>query len=270
MRRLAALIACLLVFPLFAQQQTPRANDPNGDGYTTILLPIAVWTQFESVHGMGGSQWRATLWMENASSQALDVQPYYCWFEGCGPSYRAGWIGAINGISINSRYAALLQIPSNLADDVHFSLRLYESSINAQPSGVEVPLIRENNFLHGSTTLLAVPSSQSVRSTLRLYDPRVRTNGVFRIDFVDMQGRILATTDLIPSSDYDAVKQDHRWALLYPSMVSILDIARIYPALLTVNEFSVVITPDDPTMEYWAMVSVTDNATQHVTLITPN
>ena len=183
---------------------------------------------------------------------------------------RTEWTGVIFGLAVSNRYAALMSVPTSVANDVHFSLRLYENSVNAQPAGVEVPVIRENNFLRGPTTLLAVPSSQSVRSTLRLYDPRTRTKGVFRIDFEDMQGHILATTYLIPSSDYDAIHQTQANPNPSPSMVSILDIARLYPALRAVTEFNVVITPDDTTMEYWAMVSVTDNATQRVTLITPN
>ena len=50
----------------------------------------------------------------------------------------------------------------------------------------------------------------------------------------------------------------------YPGYAAIFDMVGTFPALSAYETVQVRITPLTEGMEYWAFVSITDNATQHV------
>lgn len=249
------------------------AQDTNADGYVTVLLPIATSVPDQAVTGAEGSSWRMELGVQNNSrTPYISFQPSYCIFPPCpGVQIPSGFTGRypafIDTGTIN-RTSALLQLLASDASAIHLSARLYEDTGANQPAGVDLPVIREDHFLKGPVTLLGVPVGPTLRSTLRVYDPRLTEGSAVRVTFTAPDGHTLASWRLAASDDVVAFGQP-KLLPHYPGYAQIYDLTGVFPQLQTVPYFHVNVAPDIPGMEYWAFVSVTESKTQHVTLITP-
>lgn len=217
--------------------------------------------------------WRGELWIHNASASPLQtIQPGGTCVPlpfPCPYALPSGSLVQWGGIeSHHNDGGALLQIPPAFAPNLHLSARLLEVSRNAQPTGVDIPIIREDQFFRRATSYLGIPSSSAVRSALRVYDPRQRHGSAVRADFLAPDGAVLATTILRPGDDPILGTGEIPLYYPYPGFAAIYSITDTFPQLRSYERFHIRLTPLDPTTEYWAFVSVTHNETQHVLLIT--
>ncbi|HUP44234.1 MAG TPA: hypothetical protein VM779_01865 [Thermoanaerobaculia bacterium] len=138
-----------------------------------------------------------------------------------------------------------------------FNLRVRDLSRQAETLGTEIPVVRESEFLTEKMTLLNVPTDERFRPMLRVYRflAFLEPPGTVRLRFY----RIGVTPDVLLSEQTLA---------LAGSGIGYAQLASFPPEVL--NETAVridleLLTP----MQFWAFVSVTNNATQHVTIITP-
>ena len=242
------------------------AQDTNGDGVVTMLLPIA-FSAGQQVNGANGSVWKTEIWAHNQSAEGVLPQPTGVCLPQCFP-LPAGFLGQISSVTSNQS-AALFRIPADAAPDFHVSARLLEIARRAQPTGVDLPVVREADFLTRSSSFLSIPVGLSIRSALRVYDPRLRQDARVSVEFYDENNTLLGTTTLAPSTDPVLAREEARKGLV-PSVASILDLTSAFPQLQASGRFHVVVRPEVDGMEYWAFVSVTDNESQHVLLITSN
>ncbi len=247
-----------------------QARDTNGDVFETILIPIA-FSASQIVQGAYGAQWTGEIWVENASSTPVDsLQPTGLCFPPCPPGLPAGFVGRLSSVdSNNNDGGALFYVPAVIASKMHFSSRLLELTRRAQPTGVEMPVIREDQFFSNPTAYLGVPVGSGIRSALRVYDPRLQRGSAVQVDFLSPSGEQVASTILRPGDDPVVplklpVVNTHP----YPGAAAIRNITDMFPQLQAYAHFHIRLTPLTPGMQYWAMVSVTDNETQHVLLIT--
>lgn len=155
------------------------------------------------------------------------------------------------------------------ADSIHLSSRLLELSRRAQPNGIDVPIVREDQFLTGPSMFLGIPSDSQVRTRVRVYDPRRRRGSTVRVEVVDNHGNVIGETGLVPGDD-PAITHQPFPAYPYPGFAVIPDVASLFPQIDTVDRYHLRVTPLTPGLEYWAFVAVTDVETQHLLLITPH
>lgn len=259
MKNLLVLALLLAALPLAAQ-------DVNGDGVLTYLLPINAPA---SVPGAHGTEWVTEVWVHNGLDHPAQLAM-------CGPPGTIPPIGAPCATNFHPAGSTQKAFPHETPEEVDsvlwhlapasapnvvISSRLFELSRLAQPVGVELPIVREDAFLYAAARLIAVPRNASSRVSLRLYDPRARKEGLtLRVRAVDAAGAVVAER-LLPI--------EHRDLYGVPNVAFISDLAAAIPELASVDRYDLVITPVLDGAEYWAFVSVTDNDTQQVFTITP-
>ncbi|HVE71131.1 MAG TPA: hypothetical protein VNI54_07160 [Thermoanaerobaculia bacterium] len=147
-----------------------------------------------------------------------------------------------------------------------FALRAFDTSRSATNAGTEVPVVREEQFRKNTTSLLNVPVHPSFRLTFRLYELNLKVAG-FTVRVFDQQtNRLVGEKDLVLSWHFA-----HHWVKMFePPHVQIGDIRELLPAATALPEtLRIEIQPRSEGSEFWAFVSITNNETQHLTLVTP-
>jgi hypothetical protein len=246
--------------------------------YETILLPH---TPGEALPGANGSNWRVEMLLRNDSPYSLRFDlpmhprtlispPPPDWFV-VPPQTTAN----VNLFSLTG--PARVRVPKIAAKDVVFETRFYDEARLGTNFGTRVPTVREHEFRHGVTTIPGVPLGTGFRSTVRVFSPdgerrvfRVRVlshpvlqTGAWEVPPIQpVVGELLAT--YTARAEYtDAVfKEGGPWSAPMAS-IPVPD----FPGHTRVQvQLDVVDAADAP---YWAYVSVTNNETQQVTLLTP-
>lgn len=156
----------------------------------------------------------------------------------------------------------LFYVPKDTADDFVANLRVTDVSRQGESHGVEIPVVRRDDFTTGKVVLLGVPIDPRFRNTLRIYGlpgptsqfVNVTINGVTRGVSLLSGGEPFFEPTFATFSDFPL------------------------PAQLPIGVTTVTVTIEDPLggrgivppTPVWAMVSVTNNVTQQITTITPN
>lgn len=253
----------LLLLCTLSLAATLRASDTDHDGFETVLVPIAMLPSTE-VPGALGTLWRSAVLLHNPSGHEVWLQAKYgCQFP-CQSPYPAAFAGMVTEAITGSSAGVLFYLKVEDAAQIVLTSRLYEVSRRAQPEGIEIPVVREGAFFKRPSSFLAVPGGTGARAALRVYDPR-RAGVTLKVEALSADaGQVLATTQLT-TAVATAPGLD---TLVTPGFAAIYDLAAAFPILNTVTAYHLRVTPVSPDAEYWAMVSATDNETQHVLLIT--
>ena len=251
----------------FAQPAT--AKDVNHDGVVSLLVPIA-FSQAQTLRGAQGTIWGGEIWYRNGSTQdVVSLQPTGICMPFCGIGFPAGNIDRVWAVNSNKNNGAMLHVPSAVADSFHVSARVREYSRNAQPTGVEIPVISESEFFRGEQWFLAVPTGEGVRSAIRVYDPRALPETSVQADFFSSAGELLDSITLRPGDDpYVYHIDNNRKPVNVPTIASVLNLTAAFPSLANHEYVHIRVRPLQDGREYWGMVSVTHNETQHVLIIT--
>jgi hypothetical protein len=139
------------------------------------------------------------------------------------------------------------------------SLRVRDTTRQASSHGVEVPVVKRSDFTNDSLVLLGVPADPRFRKRLRVYSLPMREGFVN----VDINGVGVGQVFFTPST-----------SLFEPSYGEFTD----FPASLPADSFMRVrlfmgrlpdgtIPPNTP--PFWGLISVTNNDTQEITVISP-
>lgn len=237
-----------------------------------VLLPITV----RSLPGAYGTSWTTDLWVRVATDdQPVFIAPLFRYVPGCESPCTVG----PNGPTL-APYAypidfyptrpgetsgSLMYLQSALSDDVHLSLRL----TNGTGSGpTELPVVRERFFTNKTVHILGVPLGTSSRATLRVYGVDPDRLGSVRVQVFseDPQNTLLLDTVLSLSAT-QVFSTNAEWNLpLRPpeGEMSLTGISQ------TTRGARIEISAIDPGLRIWGFVSITDNATQTVSLRTPS
>lgn len=239
---------------LFLASVTAFAQDVNGDGAVTYLIPISVATATPGAHG---TLWQSQLWIHNYSTLPIFITNCGSVSPGCGgadPHPPLSTEQATVGETASSNAARVFELPVDIG--VGLSSRLFELSRHTQPAGVEMPVVTEVEFLSRSTLFLAVPRSAAERVALRIYDPDVRVDNVsVRVDIIANQNPVRTTTVILSKRSQSE-----------PGYALVSDVLSELPED---QRYDIRVTPLVSGIRYWALVSVTDNETQQVLLISP-
>lgn len=236
-----------------------------------IIVPVSI----RNIPGAYGSLWTTEFWVFNSGSSPVNatVNDFGCAIATCnyvpvppGAKQEDTWI--VNGRGGGP--GVMLYVEKAHASDLTFSMHLRDLSRQAQTFGTEIPIIRERDFLTNTTQLFPVPTDDRFRQTLRIYDAdasgtsRVRVR-IFR---TGTPTDPLAETELTLVTPATGNMFYTNWPYR-PGYAEILWLSDALPAVRSAENVRIEIEPLTPGLRYWAFVSITNNETQHVTLVTP-
>jgi hypothetical protein len=242
-----------------------------------ILIPIVV--PYEPIPGAHGSLWTSELVARNLGSAKVRVGEIWplCppFGVGCGTE---GHIWPNETALINPAGGALNPpaaiIEAEPADDLAFHLRVQDVSRQAETWGTEVPVVRERDMRTQTFALVNIPVTDGFRNTLRIYDIDGRSDADVRVRLFSVTLQPVAGPGVSSSPDQLLGERLLRLAppafepSRNPGYLQIGDLSEI-ASLGAAERVTIEIEPVSPGLRIWAIVSVTNNATQHVTTVTP-
>lgn len=230
------------------------------------LVPI---TSTE-IPGANGSLWKTDVTMLFRGDEYPTVHPFPCGVPvTClypPPPLRRpfdahdhGYVG-ITG----SPGGQFLHVRREDANEVAINARFYDESRLMQTAGTELPVVRVEKFRTGTLSLLNIPVAPEYRQTLRIYDgDGQRTTVRIRAYVQDETAPRLDTTrELVV-----AYPEEPTTTPLNPAYYEI-PLAQLLP-LENNKLLRLEIEPVTQGSRIWAFVSMTNNETHHVTLVTP-
>lgn len=163
--------------------------------------------------------------------------------------------------SRNSPHGTVLETFSGVADHLLITARVRDLSRGHLTWGTEIPIVRESRVTGTPITLLDVPNAERFRLTLRMYDFEHNVGNFFVVRAFALTGDVPLAEITVPMSlltDSDGMSQG-----LYFAVISELPLPADAPERLRLEIQTAIPT------KYWAFASLTNNETQHVTVISP-
>lgn len=239
--------------------------------FSRVLVPLladetpgarATWTSHLSAMTLGAD---ATLFFCTVQCDVGGACMSHCRSDGvklaAGRTERI-WPGALPGAAPQG---AMLYLERNADARTTFSSRL-SSSRSSEARGVELPIVRESEFRTDRLVLPSIRLDAEHRFLLRVYDPdAIPNSGVTIRLFEGSLSRVLHEVTLPLTARPDTL-------FSLPALPGYTQTAAIFDPLLPASgsrEVGLEIIGLRPGQKIWAFVSATENAGEHVTLITP-
>jgi hypothetical protein len=238
------------------------------ENYERMLLPLVVPVE-EGIPGAEGSRWRTFLVGRNESDEFVHVTqapdntcPVLCPPQTAQP--RSSFVPDI--FPSPSVPAAFVYIEAKNSSDVYLQLRAQDLSRQAATWGTEIPIVREQDFRATSFQLLDIPVTPEFRQTLRIYGWGLDNGAPVRVRVFSQEGQTLYAERTLW---LEGGTGDSQHLATVPSFAQILHLGAELLSAGPVSRVRVEVTPAREGLRVWAFVSVTNNATQHVTTVTP-
>jgi hypothetical protein len=156
---------------------------------------------------------------------------------------------------------AFIYVPARLARDVITKVRVHDTSRDAAAYGVEIPVVSDLDYA-ATVRLAGIPTDARFRSTLRVYAYDARNFGPVTLRVRDnADGTLLATVPVA----LNASKGEEN---LFPAAAQ-LSLDSIIAPLRGHPRLRIDIADSDAIRPIWGFVSITNNQTQEITLVTP-
>ncbi|MEK6371454.1 MAG: IPT/TIG domain-containing protein [Acidobacteriota bacterium] len=243
-----------------------RYVDLNGPvdraAYEAILIPLIF-----AGEGAFGSQWTTDLWVYNGN--AFDVTqldgPFVTRVCIVAPCLQP--IEALTTLKYNDALSApfphgrIMYLPRDGGAGLQFSLRVRDLTRQADALGTEVPVVRERDLRAGAFSLSDIPTDARYRVKLRIYSLETARAPV-EVRFHRMTAPFTKAGETVVK--LSAATRDT------PAYAE-ADLEQIFPKLAGQGPFRVEVRPHASSAKpsYWAFISITNNQTQHVTVVTP-
>jgi hypothetical protein len=244
---------------------TAQAQNITPDDVERLLVPIL---PPNGQAGRFGSFWFAALWARNSS----DVSVVFA----SGSPFRNLPSGGLVQIAPRSTVRGTAGGPGGVIyvverahrDQVHLSLRIADVNRRPVSMGTEIPIVREEDWLARAVELLDVPTDFSVRQALRVYDPDASQQVSVRMTIHPLTENETIAEAVIEPRGGSVWNPSFPWYDL-PDYAEISDLVTAFPQIAAYPRVRIRLEPTGPGMRYWAFVTITDNMTQHVSVITP-
>jgi hypothetical protein len=247
---------------------------PSDLSYTRFLLPFYA----PPMDGAHGSRWVSETWMHYSGPDGATIFPTpYCYAPLCPTSTQLHPGVSALPIHVASGFESsgiLFHIESSSGSGVVFESRIKDLHRQSDSAGPEVPVVREDRFLTTAASLLNVPQSRGFRNLLRIYALPETANPLVEIRYYELPD---ADTGRRVGADAVPLRVD-RVALqtssttgglnLRPSYAAVAHLQSL-PEVAAVDAIWIEVVPLTAGLKLWAFVSVTNNATQQATLVTP-
>jgi hypothetical protein len=233
-----------------------KSATPDDAAFERVLVPIIYFGP-----GAYGSQWETDAILRNVGSTALQwfssvAHPPLCDAGDC--SVRANGTFPLSNFG-NRPKGLVLFIPRTISDDVHYGLIARDTSRDPSAWGAEARVVREKDARYGKFVIENVPLDSRYRTTLRIYAIDGGASVVKVSAFVSDVGSV-ATVQLEGCDAPPCNSADPGFGTF--------DVRSLFPQFPDKSRITLFI--DAPVLRpHWALVSVTNNTTQHVTVISP-
>lgn len=244
-----------------------RVYDP-AEPYDPSLFERVLYPVLYNGPGAAGSLWTTDAWIHN-SAFFTEIARYHTVAQniGCVPPNCDATIRARETRELDhgdDRPAGFFDnIARGSGQDFHANVLFRDLSRQAEAFGTEMPVVRENDWLRDKAVLLGIPGSSDSRIMIRAYglenDPEMSAALPMRVYLINGTEPILedvlhlAVTD---DKDHEPASASYGIPQLPATVTGPLRI-----------EFGPLTTKYDN--RYWVFASITNNRTQHVTLVTP-
>jgi hypothetical protein len=242
----------------------------HGADYERVLLPLSPSFSDSHLPGANGSEWRVDAWIHYTGAEPVAIipEPVICIFT-CPrflmrpnrPPLRVAAGGRESGF--------FFHIPREFASHFGFHVRVRDSARHAASQGTSVPVVSEGEF-RAATHLLNVPVGPAARVTLRVYGLPEAANRLVHVRYMRIDGwwesgpPILLREDLVELS----YEPPPFGLLLWPSFAMLSNV-ELLPELAGEQAVWIEVAAVSPELRIWAMASITDNVSQHVTIVAP-
>lgn len=261
----------LLAFLFLETMSTLAAAEPP---YARVLLPAY---SEQLIPGGFGSLWKVSFSVYNGSGHEFVI--YTCRPPGCLADLWADEALEPNETqtALPTRYVdpvnpvagAVIYLgwspgqTSSDANAVAVQLRIADVSRAATNAGTELPVVRESALRTSTLSLLQIPVDARFRASLRVFELDL-DRAEFAIRVIDQSTGALIT-EYRATTTTPAQGTFPRYT---PGFAEIADITRGI-ADAGPGQLRIEIEPLTARSKFWAYVSITNNETQHVTLVTP-
>jgi hypothetical protein len=251
-----------------------RANDElnfsvsvgSADEWSRILIPVTS----TNIPGFGGSLWKTDISVL-ADAQRLEYLPARCVYVSDSPCFLASRQPLDfrqTAFVWPNRSAQFVYMRASDESKFHLNARVYDVSRQTETAGTEMPLPREREFTADRIMLLNIPVRPEYRHTLRVYDLDGRDGARITVSLYangEEQPRAVATETLRLQS----LQERLTTALLpaFPAQAQ-LDLGSLLP-LQGLDSLRLEVKPADQGVRIWGFVSITNNDTHHVTVVSP-
>lgn len=239
-----------------------------------FLVPLYLTADVPGAHG---SLWQSELAVHNASTHVYTFQTCAVMEpnEGCPLDVRndellnpsdtktalpARYPSPANGVAGAIIYIYSNDAPKEDVSGLSFDLRVRDISRSAIAAGTEIPVVRDSDLRTTTLHLLNIPVDARFRVALRLFEVNLdQADFAVRV-FDQMSNALLRETTLHTATP----PQGHpRFTPGFAELDDLLSAAASSGAL------RVEIEPQTPGAAFWAYVSITNNDSQQITLVTP-
>jgi hypothetical protein len=232
--------------------------------YETILIPLVF-----AGKGAFGSDWTTDLWAYNSSGHSITqlngpFQLYVCIVGPCLQAIEShATVRYRDAATVPYAHGRLMYVPRAGGPGLQFGLRIRDLTKQADALGTEIPVVRESDLRAGAFSLLDIPADGRFRSKLRIYSIGGTAQSVdVRISTMDTNANVAPVTfSLNLSARTDVL----------PAYAE-TDLELILSTLGQPPPYRVEVSPRSPNgiPSYWGFITVTNNQTQHVTVVTPH
>jgi hypothetical protein len=266
-------ILCLLLL------LTASAATAQPAGFERVLFPIVIPIT-APVPGALGSRWVTDLAVLNRSDVEVPLAgSFVCFLCRTAHGLRPGVTYDLVPIPPpNDLGGKFLFVDSRYVDQVHFGLRVRDISREAEGFGSEVPVVREREFSADGVSLLSVPNRPNARVTLRVYgfDPAIAGNVLVRV----YEQRLTLAVNLSTNTVPDTLTAERTYPVAYVPPIDAIGAGDTpdYPRYAQISDLPlpaasfarIDVVPATPGLRIWAFITVTNNDTQQVTVISPH
>ncbi|HEX6097832.1 MAG TPA: hypothetical protein VF432_16015 [Thermoanaerobaculia bacterium] len=239
----------------------------NASDWSRILLPFVM----EETPGANGSLWKAELTGLIDTTEGLRHVP-----TGCGgredpcspPPLKRAFDMRQQDFIVTQGPAQFVYVDKAHAHQFHVSTRVYDSAREEETAGAFVPSPRDEDFSAEGFALIGIPVAGQFRSMLRIYDYDARDAAEV---LVELYGDDAETPFASNVYALDAGPQPFTLTTAQlpaaPAMAQV-DLTPLVDAA-AYERVRVSVRPVTPGLRLWGVVSITNNETHHVTVLTP-
>jgi hypothetical protein len=263
---------------IYADQ--PHAdNDPSNDSesftmfigqasdWSRILLPVIM----DETPGANGALWKAELTGLIDDTEGLRHDP-----SGCGgredpcatPPLKRAFDMRQQDFIVTQGHAQFIYVDKPHAHQFHVTTRVYDANREDETAGAFVPSARDEDFSEDGFALIGIPVATQFRSALRIYDYDAHEGAEVLVElYGDDDAEPFASN--VYTLDAGPFPQTFTTAQLpaQPALALIDLTPLVGPA--TYERFRVSVRPVTPGLRLWGIVSITNNETHHVSVLTP-
>jgi hypothetical protein len=244
-----------LIAPIAAAQKNPPLTTER------VLVPVLA----RSVPGAFGSIWLTEFSLLNNNSTKAQIEyPHECPGQ-CDPqvSVESGAFRDITNATMPGSGApgVFLYVPVDVGPLMEYSLRVRDLALQVNSFGTEIPVVREANALSRPFNLLSVPIDDRFRHVLRVYD-FTGLPGMVRVEYLSIPGGAVLSQLNLPLFGETGRGANGPSYPAFGHLSKPRDISGV-------ERVRIRVTPLDQTQRLWAFVTVTNNNTQELTVVSP-